>query len=158
LKEDLIINNLKEKFQTDILEASTTSPRRVTVRVTQAILLDVIKFLRDEFKFYHLSTITGLDKGDFEMQYHFANELAVVTVSTMVPRAELKMKSICAIIPGAVLYEREIQDMFGITVENIPDPRPLVMPDDWEEGNYPLRKDWKFERKPEVIPGEKNGD
>ncbi|MFH0807534.1 MAG: NADH-quinone oxidoreductase subunit C, partial [Elusimicrobiota bacterium] len=128
------------------------------VRVTQAILLDVIKFLRDEFKFYHLSTITGLDKGDFEMQYHFANELAVVTVSTMVPRAELKMKGICAIIPGAVLYEREIQDMFGITVENIPDPRPLVMPDDWEEGNYPLRKDWKFERKPEVIPGEKNGD
>jgi Ni,Fe-hydrogenase III component G len=43
--------------------------------------------------------------------------------------------------------------MFGITVENIPDPRRLVLPDDWPDGQYPLRKDWSFERPEEIIPG-----
>jgi Ni,Fe-hydrogenase III component G len=45
--------------------------------------------------------------------------------------------------------------MFGIIVENIPDPRPLVLPDDWPAENFPLRKDWKFERPEEKIPGGK---
>ncbi|MGB9006057.1 MAG: NADH-quinone oxidoreductase subunit C, partial [Candidatus Aminicenantales bacterium] len=65
------------------------------------------------------------------------------------------LPSICSVIPGAVFYERELQDMFGIVVDNIPDPRRLVLPDDWPEQNFPLRKDWKFERPPEVIPGGK---
>ena len=46
--------------------------------------------------------------------------------------------------------------MFGLVIEHIPDPRPLVVPDDWPAGNYPLRKDWKFERPPEIIPGGKS--
>ncbi|HOJ26461.1 MAG TPA: NADH-quinone oxidoreductase subunit C, partial [Candidatus Saccharicenans sp.] len=66
------------------------------------------------------------------------------------------LPSICEIIPGAILYERELQDMFGITVQNIPDGRPLLLPDDWPAGNYPLRKDWQYERPPEVIPGGKS--
>ena len=43
--------------------------------------------------------------------------------------------------------------MFGIAVDNLPDPRPMLMPDDWPAGNFPLRKDWKFDRPAEVIPG-----
>ena len=45
--------------------------------------------------------------------------------------------------------------MFGLVVENIPDPRRLLLCDDWPEGQYPLRKDWKFERPVEIIPGGK---
>jgi Ni,Fe-hydrogenase III component G len=45
--------------------------------------------------------------------------------------------------------------MFGMTIEHLPDPRPLITPDDWPAGNYPLRKDWTFERVPEIIPGGK---
>ena len=58
-------------------------------------------------------------------------------------------------IPGAILYERELQDMFGLVVENIPDPRPLLLADDWPAGEYPLRKDWQFNRPAEIIPGGK---
>jgi Ni,Fe-hydrogenase III component G len=57
------------------------------------------------------------------------------------------------VIPGAILYERELQDMFGIVVEGLPDPRPLLLCDDWPAGEHPLRKDWKFERPEEKIPG-----
>jgi len=40
------------------------------------------------------------------------------------------------------LYERELLDLLGITPRGHPDPRRLVLPDDWP-GGYPLRKDWK---------------
>ena len=43
--------------------------------------------------------------------------------------------------------------MFGIVVEGIPDGRRLNLPDDWPDGQYPLRKDWKHVRPQEVIPG-----
>jgi formate hydrogenlyase subunit 5 len=60
------------------------------------------------------------------------------------------------VIPGAILYERELQDMFGLKVDNIPDPRPLVLPDDWPAENYPLCKAWKHLRPEEKIPGGKS--
>jgi Ni,Fe-hydrogenase III component G len=33
-------------------------------------------------------------------------------------------------------------EMFGIVVSGTPDPSRLYLPEDWEEGVYPLRKDW----------------
>ena len=63
---------------------------------------------------------------------------------------------LAGVIPGAVLYEREIQEMFGIVVEGIPDGRRLNLPDDWPDGVFPLRKDWTHVRPEEVIPGGKS--
>jgi membrane-bound hydrogenase subunit beta len=103
-----------------------------------------------------LSTISGVDTGDvYEILYHFGDTSGTINVRTRVPKADPKLPSICAVIPGAVLYERELQDMFGIVVENLPDPRPMLMSDDWPAGNFPLRKDWTFERPAEIIPGGK---
>ena len=84
-----------------------------------------------------------------------SSNLATVNVRILTPRSDPKIPSVCAVIPGAILYERELQDMFGLVVENIPDPRPLLLADDWPAGQYPLRKDWQFERPAEVIPGGK---
>ncbi len=41
--------------------------------------------------------------------------------------------------------------MFGITAVGHPDPRPLVLWDDWPLGYYPLRKDFDIESKVERI-------
>ncbi len=101
-----------------------------------------------------VSTITGLDRGDrFEVLYHLTGASAALSVRIFTPREAPRIPSICAIVPGAILYERELQDMFGLVVEGIPDPRPLLLPDGWPAGAFPLRKDWTFERAPEVIPG-----
>jgi len=154
-----IITTINESLKGKVVEVINPADRRIFVKVEKSNLLEVIKFLRDTFGFTHLSTITGLDIGtSFELLYHFSGPGAVLTVRALTDKDNPVLPSICSVIPGAILYEREIQDMFGIKIDNIPDSRPLVLPDDWEPGNYPLRKDWKFERKPEVIPSKKRVD
>ncbi len=155
MMDEIIISKTKDTLQSKVIEITNPAPRRIYIKIDKGNLLETVKFLKERFGFTHLSTITGIDKGDnFEVLYHFANEASVVTVRILTPRTEPKIPSICKIIPGAILYERELQDMFGIIVENIPDSRSLLLPDGWPQGEHPLRKDWKYERPPEIIPGE----
>ena len=44
-------------------------------------------------------------------------------------------------VPAAIWYEREVRDMFGLQPVGLPDERRLVLPDDWPDDLYPLRKD-----------------
>ena len=155
MNDETIINKIKDTLQSKVVEITNPASRRIYVKVNRENLLETVRFLKEQLGFTHLSTITGVDKGEnFEILYHFANEFSVVTVRILTPRTDPKIPSICEIIPGAILYERELPDMFGIIVENIPDLRSLLLPDDWPQGVYPLRKDWKYERPPEIIPGE----
>jgi formate hydrogenlyase subunit 5 len=154
MNDQELVNKITEILKDKIIEITNPAPRRIFVKVDRANLLEGVRFLKENLGLTHLSTISGVDKGDFfEILYHLANEYVLLSVRTLTPRTEPEVPSICGIIPGAVLYEREIQEMFGIVVKNIPDPRPLLLPDDWPAQQYPLRKDWKYERPPEKIPG-----
>jgi Ni,Fe-hydrogenase III component G len=46
-------------------------------------------------------------------------------------------------VPTATLYERELQEMFGFVVAGTPDSGRLLLPDDWPDCVYPLRKSFK---------------
>lgn len=149
-----IVNQINAALADKAADITNPAARRIFFRVEPPNLKEAVKFLRDRLDCRHLATISGVDLGEqFEIIYHFANDHACINLRSRVPRSNPHVPSICAIIPGAILYERELQDMFGLIIDEIPDPRPLVLPDDWPAGNYPLRKDWKFERPPEKIPG-----
>lgn len=156
MNDQILIDKMNENLKDLVREISNPTPRRIFAKVEVNRLREMINWLKLEQGFTHLSTISGVDLGQsFEILYHFANDFTCLTVRTEIPRDNPILPSICSLIPGAVLYERELQDMFGITVQDLPDPRPLLLPDDWPAGNYPLRKDWKYERPAEVIPGGK---
>lgn len=38
-------------------------------------------------------------------------------------------------------FEREVMELFGIIFKNHPDPRPLLLYEEWDYG-YPMRKGW----------------
>ncbi len=152
-----IVESLKRDLGEKALEIGNPDRRRIFLKVAPADLIAAVTLLRDKYDCAHLSTISGVDKGEmFEVLYHLASPVAVISLRIEVPRAAPRFASICPVIPGAVLYERELQEMFGVTVEGIPDGRRLNLPDDWPEGQYPLRKDWKHVRPVEVIPGGKS--
>jgi NADH:ubiquinone oxidoreductase subunit C len=153
---EAIIQKINTEIKDKVQEVSQAAPLRINVKVAREQLLTVLRYLKEQFGFTHLATITGLDLGEsFEVLYHLASNLSTINVRILTPRSDPKIPSVCTVIPGAILYERELQDMFGLVVENIPDPRPLLLADDWPAGEYPLRKDWHFNRPAEIIPGGK---
>ncbi len=154
MKDTEIIERIQGLLGARVLAITNPSERRIFLAVAPKDLPDSVRALRDGLGFAYLATISGVDKGPaFELLYHFGNADTCLTVRTEVPRAEARVPSVTPIIPGAILYEREIQDMFGVVVEGLSDPRPLILPDDWPPENYPLRKDWKHTRPEEKIPG-----
>jgi len=151
-----IIQRLRQDLGAQALELTNPDLRRIYLKVAPSDLVAAVTLLRDKYDCAYLATVSGVDKGEtFEILYHFASPAANINVRTEISKASPHIESICPVIPGAILYERELQDMFGMVVDHIPDPRPLVMPDDWPAANFPLRKDWKFERPAERIPGGK---
>ena len=48
--------------------------------------------------------------------------------------------TLSGVYPNADWAEREITDLFGLNFKDHPDPRRIMMPDDWE--GHPLRKDY----------------
>jgi membrane-bound hydrogenase subunit beta len=152
-----IVESLKRDLGDKALELTNPDRRRIFLKIAPADLVAAATLLRDKYDSAHLSTVSGLDKGEtFEFLYHFASPVVNINLRTEIPRTDPRLPSICGAIPGAVLYERELQEMFGVVVEGIPDPRRLNLPDDWPEGQFPLRKDWKHVRPQEVIPGGKS--
>ncbi len=63
------------------------------------------------------------------------------------------MPSITPVVPAAAWAEREFQDLLGISAEGHPDPRRLVLPDDWPEALHPLRRDVPYNVHPEPADG-----
>lgn len=89
----------------------------------------------------YLAAITGLDSGsEFEVLYHFCQGPAVLTLRLRCPYAAATVPSVCQTYPYASVFERELMEMFGITVAGTPDTSRLFLPDDWPEGRYPLCK------------------
>ncbi len=118
--------------------------RRIMVYTPFKKLLATLQFLCDQ-GVTHVSTITAVDKiqdNRFEILYHLYWEQNEITVRVEVDRDRPIVPTVSALLPGVVVYEREIQDMFGIRVTDIPDRRRLLLCDEWPEGEYPLRKDY----------------
>ena len=94
----------------------------------------------------YLAAITGLDPGEeadeFEVLYHFCATAVIITLRLRLPKSAPSIPTLCEIIPSAEPFERELSEMFGITVSGLPNPEHLYLPDDWPEDEYPLRKDF----------------
>ncbi len=156
MNTEILLEKINSEAKDKIREAILAAPRRIDIKVEREHLNGMLSYLKEQLGFTHLGTISGVDLGEnFEVVYHMSSDAATVNVRILTPRRDPKIPSVCAVIPGAILYERELQDMFGMVVENIPDPRPLLLADDWPAGEFPLRKDWQFDRPAEVIPGGK---
>jgi NADH-quinone oxidoreductase subunit C len=96
--------------------------------------------------FVRLSGITAVDwhpmEPRFEVVYHLhsleRNERVRLKCRLAVDNPAID--SVFPVWRAANWYEREIFDMFGVSFRNHPDPRRILMPDDWN--GHPMRKDF----------------
>ncbi len=110
-------------------------------------IVDALTFLRDEHEFSLLSALTAVDywpqdKPRFHVIYQLSSLTQNVCVQLRVPvnGGKPKVPTATGVFASANWREREIMDMFGIEFEGHPDPRRIMMPEDWE--GHPLRKDY----------------
>lgn len=102
-----------------------------------------------------LATATGMDTPDhIEVLYHYCIDPLgiVVTLRTWAQEPDYELMSVATIFPGANFIEREIQDLLGIRFIDHPDPRRLLLADDWPEGVYPLRREHPTRRDRRETP------
>ena len=110
---------------------------------------DAMQFFKDTAEQYpHFSIISCTDLGEYvELNYHFTLgygghlEEFVITFKIKLPKNDLKIDSIADIFPATIYSEREIQEMMGVKVENIPDGRHMFLTKDFPSGIYPWRRD-----------------
>ena len=90
-------------------------------------------------------------RGCFSIYYVFADRNAgqLLIVRTPVDSQEGEFASITSTVHAAALYEREIQDMFGLKATGHPEPKRLVLHSNWPQGVHPLRRDFDANRSPE---------
>jgi NADH-quinone oxidoreductase subunit C len=129
-----------EGVSTVDLHASLYVPRDAVASVAHALAS------RPELSFNFLAELTAADHWPREPRF----EVVYMLVS-IAHRHRLRMKvrlsgddahlaTVSGVWPAANWLEREVWDLFGIVFDGHPDPRRLLMPEDWE--GSPLRKDY----------------
>lgn len=145
VEEENFKNSLTAKFTFLEGRIKTQRDRRIVAEVEYRYFFDVFNYAVKELGFSILCTITGLDEiQNFTFIYHLARiEGTVLNIKTRVPRDNPVINSITGIFPNADIYEREIADLLGVSINGLADGIRYPLPDDWPKGEYPLRKDWK---------------
>jgi Ni,Fe-hydrogenase III component G len=145
MEETLAVQaDLMKRFPRVLSNLRVPRARRIFVEVSPADRAEVFDTLVRQMDFSILLTITGLDLGErLGVIYHMARPSGVVlNLITSLPKAEPILPSVTDYFPAAELYERELFDLLGIQVQGLPEGPRYPLPDDWPDGQFPLRKDW----------------
>jgi NADH-quinone oxidoreductase subunit C len=108
-------------------------------------IVRVCRYLKDECGFNRISGISGVDwwprTPRFEVVYllHSTANKQRVRLIVRVDENET-LESVTSVWRGANWYEREVFDLFGVSISNHPKLDRIMMPVDWE--GHPLRKDY----------------
>ena len=142
-KLEPIVQALQEKFGATLEEFRGEA--HVFVKPEQ--IVETLTLLRDTYKFELLSALTATDywpQGSprFHVIYQLSSLAENVTTQIRVPvnGDQPKVPTVTRVYDLANWREREVADMFGIEFEGHPDPRRILMPQDWK--GHPLRKDY----------------
>ncbi|MDO9546896.1 MAG: NADH-quinone oxidoreductase subunit C [Pelolinea sp.] len=132
------VKKLQEVLNLDRSSTKLMPMNETEITISKQQILLAVKTILNS-KIWHLSAITCQQIEDgFTLLYHFWKS-GGLTLRIRLDENKPQIESICSLIPGAEYYEREAREMFGIEFHGMPNPIPLLLPDNWQ-GGYPMRK------------------
>lgn len=170
---DEIIEKLRIKFPQSEFNLENELPTETYILVDPIELPKICTYLRDDenLLFDSLMNLSGVDDnnaqkvkdddGNITLEgrtlsvYYHLHSMKLdhkITLKVSVPIEKPEVESVESIWKCADWHEREAYDMYGIIFLNHPNLIRILMPYDWEEGSYPLRKDFET---PEFYSGMK---
>lgn len=168
-----IIQKLKDKFPQSEIILDNELPIEPFIIINALELPQICEFLRDDdsLLFDALMNLSGVDDNNakkikdeegneklegrtLSVYYHLHSmkHNHKVAIKVSVPIEKPEVESVESIWKCADWHEREAYDMYGIIFLNHPNLIRILMPYDWEDGSYPLRKDFET---PEFYNGMK---
>lgn len=140
-----VLDDLKGRFKDDIIDIIDKSPTRVYIEIKAESIVKISKYMFRELK-ARFNTASGVDtRANIEILYHFIIEEINLLISLRVKldKHQPEIESLAPEIEAANWIEREIHEMLGVNFKGHPDLRKLLLQDEWPEGIYPLRRDYK---------------
>jgi len=142
---DEALKNITDHFGSRILKVSRKSAKRAYMDIYPKDIVDVARYIFKDisFRFNIASAVDDFD--GLEIIYHFSHDAsgAVISVRALIKdKTDPHIDTITEVTRSAWWIEREIHELFGIEFDGNKDLRPLLLPDDWPAGVYPLRKNF----------------
>ncbi|MFH0926120.1 MAG: NADH-quinone oxidoreductase subunit C [bacterium] len=139
-----IKKSLDKKFPGKLKETKVINGE-LAIWIEAGDLIEICRFLKEsELDLKHPRSIAGVDRKEYlEVVYHLCsiNNGNKITVKVKLPKDSAELPSLYNVYKGSEWHERETGEMFGITFDGHPDPRHLLLLDNFQ--GYPLRKDFK---------------
>ncbi len=143
-REEVLLD-LTGRFQADIIDLEDKSATRVFVNIKPESIVRVGTYLfRNIGARFNIATASDLPP-KIEILYHFIVEdlNLLISLRVFLDREKPEIESLAKDIEAFNWIEREMSELLGITFTGHPDPRRLLLADNWPEGVYPLRQDYE---------------
>jgi NADH-quinone oxidoreductase subunit C len=145
MNAELIIENFKEKFKSDVLDIVIKNQKRIIISVNPESIVNAAAFLyREEGFRFIIATALHTKKG-FEIHYHFSKDPIglILNIHVILDKDNPQIESLSNMFNASNWIEREMHELFGINFLNHPNQEKLISEGNWAEGVYPLRKEFK---------------
>ena len=145
MDNDLIIEKLKEKFKSEVLEVSFKNDRRIIVTVESDSLPGIAAYLYKEAGLRFIIASALHTRRGFEIHYHFSRDSdgLILNLHVILSTDNPEIESLSNMFNASNWIEREMHELFGINFLNHPNQEKLISEGNWAEGVYPYRKDFK---------------
>ncbi|MDR4305172.1 NADH-quinone oxidoreductase subunit C [Chelatococcus sambhunathii] len=129
------------------LQSAHVAFGELTLKAAAEDIVDVLTVLRDDpaLRFVNFIDICGVDwparEKRFDVVYHLLSPYKNTRVRVKVEADDVTpVPSVTGVFPGALWFEREAYDLYGVLFSGHPDLRRLLT--DYGFDGYPLRKDF----------------
>jgi NADH-quinone oxidoreductase subunit C len=156
MDHDAILTALRQAIPDIAFEPLASVDGQPTIVVSRDVVPALARRLRDhpDLAFTCLAEVTAVDCWPREPRFEVVYLLISIPrrvrlrIKVWVHGGDARIATVTDVWPSANWLEREVWDMFGIAFDGHPDPRRLLMPEDWE--GFPLRKDYPVQIRKET--------
>ncbi len=148
MSEHAAVGKLKGKFSGSVLDV-VEFRGETTITVKKEDIVAICTFMKKDLGYNFLTDLCGVDylgkAPRFMVVYNMYNLTTKDRLRIKVPveESDAKVDTVSGVWGTANWHERECWDLMGISFNNHPDLRRILMPADWE--GHPLRKDYPLQ-------------
>jgi len=154
---ELAAQRVREAVAEDAVLGTSYARDEATLEVAPERVHDVLEHLRDrdEEPYRFLASLHGCDylPDEPRLGVHY-QLLSMERRERLGVKARLgvddpRLPTVADLFPTADFQEREVYDFFGVVFEGHPDPRRILMPEDYE--GHPQRRDFPIGGEPVLF-------